>query len=82
MKMIRWTILTDTGNLSPSKKKATALDVEILERIEAILTESDCSLWSRKYILDEILKAKSDTSTFTINMLLRKDLKVHEHIFV
>eukprot|EP00095_Tigriopus_kingsejongensis_P008267 maker-scaffold240_size241964-snap-gene-1.20 protein:Tk08267 transcript:maker-scaffold240_size241964-snap-gene-1.20-mRNA-1 annotation:"hypothetical protein BRAFLDRAFT_239767" len=76
LKLIRWTIITDTANLSPAKKKATPLDIDILERIENILAESACSMWNRKDIYEEILKFKSDTSNFTCNQLLRKDLKI------
>ncbi|TRY63048.1 hypothetical protein TCAL_12306, partial [Tigriopus californicus] len=76
LKLIRWTIITDTSNLSPAKKKATKLDIEILEQIENILAESAASMWNRKVIYEEIIKAKSDTSSFCANQLLRKDLKV------
>lgn len=76
LKLIRWTIITDTSNLSPAKKKATKLDIEILEQIENILAESAASMWNRKDIYQEIIQAKGDISSFSANQLLRKDMKV------
>jgi hypothetical protein len=37
LRLIRWTILVDTVNLSEEAKKATAADVQVLHKIETIL---------------------------------------------
>ena len=37
LRLVRWTILVDTVNLSPAAKKVTKLDIQVLEKIENII---------------------------------------------
>ena len=68
--MIRWTILTDTSNLSTVTKKATDEDVRVLEDLERRL---DISADSRTGDYNLISLAKADTSHFDCSMLIRND---------
>ena len=70
--MIRWTILTDTSNLSPVTKKATENDVRVLEDLERRL---GISADSRSGDFNLISLAKTDTSHFDCSMLIRNDKK-------
>ena len=70
--MIRWTILTDTSNLSPVTKKATENDVRVLEDLERRL---GISADSRSGDFNLISLAKADTSHFDCSMLIRNDKK-------
>ena len=70
--MIRWTILTDTSNLSPVTKKATDEDVRVLEDLERRL---GISADSRTGDFKIISMAKADTSHFDCSMLIRNDNK-------
>ena len=71
--MIRWTILTDTSNLSPETKKATDDDVRVLEDLERRL---GISAHSRSGDFNLISLAKADTTHFDCSMLIRNDKKV------
>jgi len=73
LSLIRWTILTDTSNLSPDTKKATDEDVRVLEDLERRL---GISADTRTGDYDLISGAKADTSHFDCSMLIRKDMKV------
>jgi len=73
LNLIRWTILTDTSNLSPVTKKATDEDVRVLEDLERRL---GISADSRTCDFNLISMAKADTSHFDCTMLIRKDMKV------
>ena len=68
LNLIRWTILTDTSNLSSVTKKATLDDVRILEEIEGRL---GISADSRSNDFKMISLAKTDTSQFDCSMLIR-----------
>ena len=70
LSLIRWTILTDTSNLSPTTKKATDDDVRVLEDIERRL---GISAESRSGDFKLISQAKADTSHFDCSMLIRND---------
>ena len=74
MELLWSTIITDTINLSPAAKKATQLDISTLELIEKTLTNSQLS--TREDVFNDIFKAKSDIKGFTVEQLLRKDLKI------
>jgi len=71
--LLRSTILTDTCNLSPAAKKATQLDISILELIEKILPKPQLA---RKDVFDNISQAKRSIDGFTVDQLFRKDLKI------
>ena len=73
LKLLRNTIVTDTENLNPVIKKATTLDISILEQIENTLTKP---LPSRSAVFEEIRSAKVSIEGFTTQQLLRKDLKL------
>lgn len=47
LNLTRWTILIDTNNLSKESKKATSVDVEILEKVEAKLSSDNSSRQER-----------------------------------
>jgi len=72
LKLLRNTILVDTDNLSPKIKKVTPKDISIVEKIEKH-TLMDKS--SRQKVYSLILNAKHNIDHFTIDQLLRKDLK-------
>jgi len=76
LNLLRWTILTDTSNLSPKIKKATDEDVTVLEKIEKRLGGDSAHAHSRADDFNLIAAAKSDTSRFDCSMLIRKDMKV------
>ena len=73
LELLRSTIITDTINLSPAAKKATPLDISTLELIEKTLPNSQLP---REDVFSDIFKAKSDIKGFTVEQLLRKDLKI------
>ena len=70
---MRAAILTDTVNLSPGAKKVTPKDVEMVEKIEAVIGGDK---EDRESIFRQISLAKSDVSAFNTLQLLQKDLKV------
>jgi len=72
LKLLRDTILVDTSNLCPKVNKATPKDVSTLEEIEAIIDEKSDS---RESTLVEINTAKMSIEGFSVDQLMRKDLK-------
>lgn len=66
------TILLDTINLSTTARRATPLDVEVLGKLENFCLEPI----NRSEIFNELMVAKMDVKSFTIEQLLRKDLKM------
>ena len=77
--LLRNTILVDTSNLCPKVNKATPKDVSSLEEIEAIIDEKSNS---RESILAQINTAKMSIEGFSVDQLMRKDLKVSFQPFV
>ena len=73
LKLLRNTILVDTSNLCPKVNKATPKDVSTLEEIETIIDEKS---YSRESTLVEINTAKMSIEGFSVDQLMRKDLKV------
>jgi len=73
LELLRATIITDTINLSATAKKATALDVSILQNIEEMHRNLQVS---REDVFNDILEVKKDVKGFTVEQLFRKDLKI------
>lgn len=72
LRLLRSTIITDTVNLSPLAKKATPKDERILNALEKKLG----SVKARENELDDITAAKCRIDGFSVEQLMRKDLKV------
>ena len=73
MELLRATIITDTINLSATAKKATDLDVSILQKIEEMHGNPQPS---REDVFNDILEVKKNVKDFTVEQLFRKDLKI------
>ena len=77
LNLIRWTILIDTVNLDPERKKVTPADVRILETAENLLsTNPNPEMKSRLEVFREISQVKFNVEHFSLNQLLRKDKKI------
>jgi len=71
LRMIMKTILLDTVELKPSAKRVTALDVEMVERCEAVLGRQDRGEMFRK-----VMEEKCRVDHLSAGQLCRRDLKV------
>ena len=70
LRLIHKTILLDTVLLRPEAKKVTDLDIEMVDRCEAVLGHVD-----RLEIFQTLLEEKSRVSHLTAGQLLRRDFK-------
>ena len=72
--LLRGCILLDTGNLSKKALKATERDIDTLQNIERRLVKrGTCPPRLQQY--DALETAKENVSSFSLSMLIRKDLK-------
>lgn len=73
LQLLHGTIILDTLNLSASADKARPLDVEMITEIEHIIF---FDTKDRKYLFNELVKARSNVDSLTTLQLLSKDLKI------
>lgn len=71
IRLILQTILLDTVKLDPSAKRATAVDIEMVEQCERILGPQD-----RQKLFADVMKEKTRVSHLTAGQLCRRDLKI------
>ena len=71
LRLIHATILVDTVLLKPEAKKVTAVDVEMVEKCEAILQNSN----SRDDIFNQLNDVKRKVDHLNAKQLLRRDFK-------
>ncbi len=74
--LVRAAIVVDTVNLDPARMKTTPKDVSILERVEGLLRTEGPLPETREVLLRRLSHAKGDVSSFSTDMLIRKDVKV------
>ena len=73
--LLRSTIIADTVNFAPDKKKFADLDKQIIAKIEEELGLSNDEV-NRQEIFEAIDVSKGRTEGFTIHQLIRKDMKM------
>ncbi len=70
--LVRSTIVLDTENFDPDRQKTTPRDVAVMELIEKSLGSVE---ETREELLRRLMAAKADMSGFTVDMMLKKDMK-------
>jgi exopolyphosphatase len=74
--LLRSAIITDTVNMSPTAQKATDQDKMVLDEIESIVQTVSHIMEPRVTLHEAINQAKQSIEGFTVDQLMRKDLKV------